>query len=103
MFEAEAVSATNPRPNTKGRAYEIDTRHAAEVLMGAGHQEAAAYFDGLNRFPAMQRLGFCVETAAAEATSEPVKKWKPPEKKSSGSSYRSYSGGICTDPYCDGC
>ncbi len=64
---AEAVNSYGPKPNTKGRAYEVSTDEAAKALANAGHKTAAAYFEGLNQYPAMQRLGFLIPTADAEA------------------------------------
>ncbi len=60
-FEANRVRAAAPKPNKDGWAYEIDTDHAADVLKTAGFTAAAQYYGNLNRYPAMQRLGFCVE------------------------------------------
>jgi len=61
------VDARPPKPNTNGRAYEVESDTLAQALHEAGKAAAAKYYGNVNPFPAMQWIGILIPTAAAEA------------------------------------
>lgn len=69
VFEAETVDSYDPKPNTNGRAYKIDSDHIGQILKNTGEEKAAHYWWSVNQFPAMQRIGILFPTASAEAAS----------------------------------
>lgn len=61
------VEVRPPKPNTNGRAYEVESERLTKALTDAGHKDAARYYGNMNPFPALQWIGVLIPTGAAEA------------------------------------